>query len=237
MQRYFAKEMKENQVLLYDSDLHHIKNVMRMKNNDIIEVVYDQKLYECIVQYTQNNISISIQKQLTTLVDSIPKVTLLIPLLQETKMDLILQKATELGVDEIIPIITERSVVKIPPQKETKKQERWQKICKEASEQSHRINIPRIGKITSIEQLPEMKGVKLVCSTIRKKKNLKKLLKMNQSCDRIVIAIGPEGGLSLKEENLLNDMGFESITLGHRIMRVETVPLFVLSIINYEFME
>ena len=90
-------------------------------------------------------------------------------------MDLILQKSTELGVDEIIPIITERSVVKIDAKKEEKKLERWTRICKEASEQSHRIDIPKISNIRKILELKDIKGVKFVCSTTQKTKNLKKI--------------------------------------------------------------
>lgn len=236
MQRYFAKEKKENQMVLYDSDFHHIKNVMRMKPQDKIEVVYNETLYLCMIDDIENK-KIIIEKQIEHSNDSIPKITLVIPLLKESKMDLILQKATELGVFKIIPVITQRSMIKIDEKKEIKKLDRWKKICKEASEQSHRIDIPIIENILSIKQLEKIEGVKFVCSTVRKDKNLKKILKMNQSCDRIIIAIGPEGGFSLQEEKLLNGMGFESITLGNRIMRVETVPLFLLSVIQYEFME
>lgn len=237
MQRYFAKEKEKNKFILLDSDIHHIKKVMRMKNKDQIEVLLDKKLYLCEINNIETDIEIKIVKEIKTNQNKFPKVTLIIPLLKEQKMDLILQKSTELGVDEIIPIITERSVVKIDAKKEAKKLERWTRICKEASEQSHRIDIPKISNIRKILELKDIKGVKFVCSTTQKTKNLKKLLKTNPSCDRINIAIGPEGGFSIKEEKEFNELGFESITLGNRIMRVETVPMFVLSVINYEFME
>ena len=174
MQRYFAKEKEKNKFILLDSDIHHIKKVMRMKNKDQIEVLLDKKLYLCEINNIETDIEIKIVKEIKTNQNKFPKVTLIIPLLKEQKMDLILQKSTELGVDEIIPIITERSVVKIDEKKEAKKLERWTRICKEASEQSHRIDIPKISNIRKILELKDIKGVKFVCSTTQKTKNLKK---------------------------------------------------------------
>lgn len=237
MQRYFARKKGQNSFLLDDLDLHHIRHVMRMRNHDLIEVVFDQTLYLCEIDQIESNIQILLKERKKAFEESIPKVTLIIPLLKEQKMDLILQKATELGVDQIIPIITTRSMIHLDSKRETKKLERWNRICKEASEQAHRLSVPILSSIKTIEQLGTIDGVKFVCSTFEKKQNLKKLLKKNPKCDKISIAIGPEGGFSIQEEEQLNKQGFDSITLGNRIMRVETVPLFVLSIINYEFME
>ena len=166
-----------------------------------------------------------------------PNITLIVPILKEQKMDLILQKATELGVTEIIPIITKRSIIRLDEKDYDKKILRWSKIVKEAAEQSHRVDIPNITTIKTIKNLGIIEGKKFVCSTKEKTKNIKFIMKNVTTCDKINLVIGPEGGLDITEENLLNEMGFESITLGNRILRVETVPLFLLSIINYEFME
>lgn len=237
MQRYFTKEKKDNSFILSKDDLYHIETVMRMKNNDEIIVVYEETAYLCCIENVKVNTKINIIKELEKVDYSIPSVTLIIPLLKEQKMDLILQKATELGVSKIIPIITNRSIIKIKQGEETKKIERWNKIVKEASEQSHRIDIPKIEKLMTIRELENIEGLKLVCSTKEKEKNIKLVMKNNGFCDRINVVVGPEGGLTNEEEELLNKLGFESVTLGNRIMRVETVPLFILSILNYEFME
>ena len=93
------------------------------------------------------------------------------------------------------------------------------------------------GSILELEDLENMDGVKLVCSTIERKNTIKMFLQSHKTYDKIIIAIGPEGGLSLKEEQYLNSIGFSSVTLGNQIMRVETVPMFMLSVINYENME
>jgi 16S rRNA (uracil1498-N3)-methyltransferase len=122
-------------------------------------------------------------------------------------------------------------------EKEDKKKIRWQKIMKEASEQSHRNTIPILNGIYSLSELDKFDGLKLVCSTREKEKNVKKILKLNNTCDTINVVIGPEGGLEETEEDKLIKMGYISVSCGSRIMRVETVPLFFLSILNYENME
>ena len=237
MQRYFSKEKIDNKLVLNNDDLYHIKTVMRMKDNDEIIVVYDKKAYLCCLENVKENIEILIKNELEKVDYKTPNITLIIPILKEQKMDLILQKATELGVTEIIPIITKRSIIKLNDKDYDKKITRWSKIVKEASEQSHRIDIPNITTIKTIKELDNIEGKSYVCSTKEKSKNIKIVMKNVKSCDKINLVVGPEGGLDSEEENLLNKIGFESITLGNRILRVETVPLVLLSIINYEFME
>lgn len=232
MQRYFCKEKVNNNFILSNDDYYHITKVMRMKTNDKIEVVYNRNVYECLLDINED-ILITPIKSIETHNDQ-KEITLVIPLLKEQKMDLVLQKSTELGVNKIIPLITERSIVKDID--EEKKLLRWSKICKEASEQSKRNVIPMITKIKSIKEL-NIDGVKLVCSTNEKTENIKMFLHSQNIYDKMTIVVGPEGGLSPKEEQQLNELGFKSVTLGNRIMRVETVPIFMLSVLNYENME
>lgn len=237
MQRYFSKEKIDNMLILNEDDIYHIKTVMRMKDNDEIIVVYDKKAYLCCLENVKQNVQIKIKNELEKVDYATPNITLIIPILKEQKMDLILQKATELGVSEIIPIITKRSIIRLNEKDYEKKLTRWFRIVKEASEQSHRIDIPNITTIKNIDQLDNLEGKSFVCSTKEKVKNIKLVMKNIKTCDKINLVVGPEGGLDSTEENKLNKMGFESITLGSRILRVETVPLVLLSMINYEFME
>lgn len=236
MQRYFATEMKNNKLILSDDDHHHIKKVMRMNNHDLIEVVYDNKLYLCEIDNI-NNVDINVIEERTEKHDKYPFISLIIPTLKEQKLDLIFQKGTEIGVNEFIIVPYERSMVKYDSKKESNKLERWKKILKEASEQSHRLNIPNIKLCNNFNFIDELDGLKLICSTNEKDKYIKDVLKNNSSCDKIFLAIGPEGGISPKEEELLEKKGFLKITLGSQIMRVETVPIFLASIIKYEFTE
>jgi len=235
MQRYFASSRNGDLFYLRDGDLHHISNVMRMKSGDFIEVVYENVLYKCKVEFNKE-IDIVFDSIIDSVKNDFIEVVLIVPVLKEQKMDFILQKSTELGVSRIIPIITERTIVKVDD-KESKKIERWTKIVKEASEQCKRYDIPIIDNVKQIKDLNFDDGVKFVCSTLKNQKNIKNLMHNLNGCAKMYIVVGPEGGLSMNEEIKLNGLGFVSISLGNRIMRVETVPIFVLSVLNYELME
>lgn len=233
MQRYFALKKENDFFTLRPDDYYHIYTVMRMNIHDEIEVVYDKTLYlACLLENHQVK-AIKEVKQVKK--DTIEKV-LCIPLLTEQKFSFVLQKATELGIDRIVPLKTERSIVKLDNQKEGKKQERWYKICKEASEQSKRIDIPVIEQISNISDL-SFDGLKLVCSTREKINTLKNILRNQKKVVQIVFVVGPEGGLTIQEEENLIAQGFIPVCLGETILRVETVPITVLSILNYEMME
>lgn len=236
MQRYFAKNKEDKLFTLEESDYHHIKNVMRMKENETIEVVFDHTLYLACIQNVKGKMEIREEKLVQKEEMSDKKITLFLPFLKEQKLDFILQKSAELGVYKLVFIPLERSIIKVKEKKEVKLS-RWKKIVKEASEQSKRLSIPLIDSIESLEEMKELEGLNLICSTQNNLESIKKVVKKNSECDRINVVIGPEGGLSPKEENQLMTYGFLPITLGKRIMRVETVPLYILSVINYEFME
>jgi len=235
MQRYFSNKLEDNKFELNSDDLHHISRVMRMKTGDNIEVVYNSEVYICELEINDNINILVKEKAESKEVDPIEKV-LIIPLLKENKIDLILQKATELGVSKIIPVIMERSIIKLEKDRENKKIERWNKICKEASEQSKRVNIPIVTEVKSLREIENENGLKIVCSTKEKDNTIKKFLNNNKNYNKINIVIGPEGGITPKEEEYLNSIGFNSISLGNNIMRVETVPIYILSVINYENM-
>ena len=237
MQRYFAKEKNGNYFILGSDDLYHIRTVMRMKDNDKIYVVYEKTTYICCLENVKKDILIKIEETLKNDNKNNIQVTLFLPLLKEQKMDLVIQKATELGISKIVPTKTSRSIIRLDEGKESKKLDRWRRISKEASEQAHRETIPEIEEVIDINNVQLLPGLNIICSTIEKEKNIKYILQNNREYDRINIVIGPEGGLSEKEENRLKEIGYIPVTLGSNIMRVETVPIFVLSIVNYEFME
>ena len=236
MQRYFGVSKDDKYLYLEKGDYHHIKNVMRNSDGDLVEVVVDNKLYLGCIENVKSDINILIKKELEIESDFIPKVNLIIPILKEQKMDLILQKACEFGVSKITILPLKRCIVKADEKKIKSKLDRWNRILKEASEQSFRYNIPSVEFVDSIKYLSDLDGLKIVCSTKKNLENVKMVLKKNKKCDTINVVIGPEGGLDDAEEIMLNDLGFISTTLGNRIMRVESVPLFMMSIINYEYL-
>lgn len=233
MQRYFADDKKDNYIILSDSDMHHIKNVMRMGTNDNIECVYDKKIYLCNVGDVLEN-KFEIIREIFQNNEQQLEVTVAIGLVKEQKMDLILQKLTELGVSRIIPVMMERSIVRIDDIRFKKKKVRWETICKEASEQCKRNVVPEITDIMSIKDLKNINSdLKFVCSVKEKENLVNKYLQDEKNCATIIFVIGSEGGISDREEELLNSYGYQSVSLGRRVMRVETAAIYVASIMNF----
>ena len=230
MQRYF---IKNKDMLLEESDIRHIKKVMRMNINDKIEVVYNNKLHICEITSLEP-FNIKVIEELDEDKKTKIELTVAVALVKEQKMDLILQKLTELGVSRIIPVSMERNIVKLDKERFNKKKVRWESICKEASEQSKRTNIPIIEDIKSIKDLTkEDADLKLVASTKEKEKLLNYYLQSIEDCAKIIMVIGPEGGISDKEEDILVSNGYNRVSFGNLIFRVETATIYVASIINY----
>ena len=236
MQQYFSNKKENNHLYLSESDIHHIKNVMRMKDKDNIIVVYNRKKYLCEINLDNKNAKI-IEERKDNSENSI-KVSIAQGLIREQKLDTVLKMSTELGMYKYYPVIMERSVVKLDKNIYEKKVNRWQMICKEASEQSHRNFIPIINEIIDFSELINLDyDVKIVCSTKENLINIKNMLQNIKNCDKMLIVIGPEGGLSPDEEKLLIDKGFIPVSLGKRVLRTETAPVYVNSILNYDLME
>ena len=232
MQRYFAKDKTSKEIILHDSDIYHIKKVMRMNIDDEIEVVYDKKIYLCNID-SLDEFSLSIVSSYENDSELPISLTVALSLVTEQKFDLILQKLTELGVTKIIPLKTERSIVRIDKERENKKIVRWNNICKEASEQSHRVIVPIVTDIMNVTELKDIDAdIKLVCSLIDDSKSINNYINKNNNSS-VMVVIGPEGGISNNETNLLNSYGFKNITLGKRVLRVETAAIYIASIISY----
>ena len=233
MQRYFVKEKNNNYLILETEDLHHIKNVMRNKVGDLVECIYNEKLYICKINDLNNNmVEIIEEKEDNNELNY--DITIAIALVKEQKMDLILQKLTELGINRIIPVAMERSIVKLDKNKFNKKKERWIKICKEASEQSKRNKIPEITELMTIDEIAKLDvEQKFVCSTKIHDNLVNNYLQDNKTYAKMLFAIGPEGGIAPKEEEKLISNGFVPISLGSRIMRVETATIYIASIANF----
>ena len=235
MQRYFTKDDK---LSLSELDKHHIINVMRMKKNDKIEIVYDEIVYLCnINSISKKDVSYEIIEKLDTNSELSKKVTIAVPLVSEKKLDFIFQKCTELGIHDFIIYKCERSKVRVN-EKENRKIERWNLIAKEAAEQSFRNHIPNIYGIKDFDYLSNLDhDLKLVSSTKKVKKSIKNVLQNSTNYDRIIIVVGPEGGLTDSEENELLCSGYEAVTFGSAILRCETAPMFIMSAIKYELGE
>ena len=231
MQQYFAKSRKDNIMYLKESDLNHISRVMRMKENDKIIVVHDESSYVC-----------SLNKDLLSceIVDvfkdneKYPMFLVYVPFLQDDKMSYIFKHGTELGITDFVVVEYERCKYKLPKKDYEKKLLRWNKIIKEASEQSYRIHKPNLEKIISVKDIESIGNVNIVCSL--DKTDVKKICKVltTENCnDTISLVFGPEGGLSKNEEDVLSEKGFIKTSLGNDVLRTETVPLMIASILKY----
>ena len=233
MQRYFASVNEDYTVSLFKDDEHHVLHVMRMKKGDEIEVVDNQKLYLCRID-TLTPLSISAVHEIANDVEIKEDVTLLFALSKGDKNDLVLQKATELGVKKVALLNTERTVVKYENKDIPKKLERFKKIMKEASEQSHRLIVPELLGIFDLKSLPQTAFSDLNYVAYEKDASLiddafHGLTKGHS----VSILIGPEGGLSNQEIDHLTAQGFIRTSLGKRILRAETAAIYALSVIGY----
>ena len=233
MQRYFASIDNNYFVHLSKEDEHHICHVMRMKKGDEIEVVDDGRLFLCRID-SFNPLTISMIHEIANDVEIKEEITLLFALTKGDKIDLVLQKATELGVKKIALIESERTVVKYDDKDVNKKLERFRKIMKEASEQSHRLIIPELLGIYNLKNLS--KELLSDLNYVAYEKDANQINEAFQGLSKeksISILIGPEGGFSEQEINHLTDQGFIRTSLGKRILRAETAAIYALSVIGY----
>ena len=247
MPKFFVtqEQIKEKSIEIAGKDVNHIKNVLREKiGNEIIICNTDKEQnYLCeIMTMSEEKIECEIKELLEDKVESNIKVTIMQGLPKADKMELVIQKSVELGVNDIIPVEMKRCVVKLTDKDKQKKIQRWQKIAEVAAKQCGRDKIPQMGQIVNIKNicnLLEKYDIVLVAYENEKENTLKhELKKIKETYKKqeikIAIIIGPEGGIAPEEVEELRKNGVISVTLGKRILRTETVALNVLSIIMYE---
>ena len=245
MPRFFVKneQIKGTTIEILGEDVKHIKNVLRKQIGDNIEICDQdtEKSYICEIEKIENeSILTNIIKELQSYDENI-KVDIYQGLPKADKMELIIQKSVELGVNAIIPVAMKRCVVKIDSKDESKKITRWQKIAESAAKQSGRSTIPEIKNIVNIEKIIQLiKEYDCVIVAYENEKNntiKRELLEIKENIHdkvKIAVVIGPEGGLEEMDVEMLKQNGSKIVTLGHRILRTETVALNVLSVIMYE---
>jgi 16S rRNA (uracil1498-N3)-methyltransferase len=233
-------------------DVRHIGAVLRMKTGDEL-LLCDGKGTEYSVKIAhvdRSEIKTEIVNK-TRREIAYPRITLGQGLPKSDKMDWIAQKATELGVATIAPLVTERTIVKV--RDEEKRVSRWQKICREAAMQSNRPDIPSVGHIIAFNDFLRTPPAPSVCECSRERrantelqtlkllpweegtKPIKDVLRGKEGVKHIIILIGPEGGFSSAEAELATGRGFHPVSLGPNILRTETAAIAVLSIIGYEY--
>ena len=246
MPKFFIKteNLEENEeIWITGSDVNHIKNVLRKKVNDKLNICNSDttKNYECIIKnIEENKIVCKILEEVKSMSESDLNITIFQGLPKSDKMELIIQKSTELGVKAIVPVITQRTVIKLKDKDKQNKVDRWRKIAEVAAKQSGRDIIPIIENIINIADIKfdEFDKIFVLYENEEKisiKDEIEQLKNDNKEELNIGIVIGPEGGFAESEIEQLNlNQNVSVITLGKRILRTETVALVVSGILMYE---
>ncbi len=240
------EQIKGNRAFITGDEARHIRRVLRMRSGDeifffdgtgriyqgrIIEVDPFDVVIEILESWEKEDESIEIY-----LAQGIPK---------GEKMDFIVQKSTELGVRMIFPLITERTIPEMDEVSRMKKIERWRRISIEASKQCGRSDLPIIKDIRMLDSFlsknitGSLTGAKNELRIIlwegEKKITLRDFLRSQTRPERVVLLIGPEGGLSLREVERACSEGFRTVSLGHNILRTETAAIIAIGNILYEY--
>ena len=241
MQRYFITEENFKENIIRGDDVFHIYKVMRNKVNDLIEICFNECGYIAkITEISSDLVKYEIVSQIDKKTSNKPKITLVQGLAKGDKNDDIIKHSTELGVDNIILISMKRSIVKISNDKVENKIIRFNKIAKEAAEQSHRFSVPNVSLINNFNELNnDFYDLKLLLDEEEAKKIDGLLLNKIDIINfkNIAFVIGPEGGIDNNERELLIKKGFIPISLGDNILRTETASLAFLAMLNYKLME
>ncbi|MBR3834207.1 MAG: 16S rRNA (uracil(1498)-N(3))-methyltransferase [Lachnospiraceae bacterium] len=245
MHRFFVDNCNgfSDNIIITGSDVNHIKNVLRIRQGERILVSDGNGIdYECTVtDMDDDTVTARIEDVLKNSAELSTKITLFQGMPKSDKLELIIQKAVELGVYEIIPVITKRSVVKIDEKKASKKLDRYNGIAEAAGKQSGRGIIPQVKDFMSFKQAIEYaKNLDMNIIPYEEAKGLeysRQVIKDIKGKKNLGVFIGPEGGFAKEEVDMAIDMGAKCITLGNRILRTETAGLAVISIIMFEIDE
>lgn len=235
---FFQKnDISRGQVQLFGEDEKHIKTVLRAREGEEITLCDGEGMdYQCRIASLERGVLLDILSQRVCETEPKTKITLYQGLPKADKMELIIQKCVELGVDRIVAVSTERAIVKLD-KKEAKKLERWQKIAEAAAKQSGRGKIPEIGQQVlkfkeAVAEAKELDGA--IIPYEREQETGIRQFVQNFKGESVGVFIGPEGGFADEEIALAQENGITPITLGKRILRTETAGMTTTAILLYE---
>lgn len=242
MQHFFVipEQVGETEIYVTGQDVNHMKNVLRMKIGEQVEVSDgNNKKYLCEVSaYEEEQAVLRILEIKEADTELKSRLYLFQGLPKNDKMELIVQKAVELGAYEVIPVSMKRCVVKLDAKKAAKKVERWNSISESAAKQAGRSIIPKVSDIVSyreaLERAEQLDVVLVPYELEEGMAETKKLLHQIQPGQSVGIFIGPEGGFEREEVEQAIEAGAHPVTLGRRILRTETAGFTMLSILMFE---
>jgi len=232
-------DVSDKTVVLTGDNYHHIKNVLRLAKGDEILVKTGGNLsYLCSVSEFEENKVICSVKDIFEADTELPiRVSVFQGIPKGDKMELVIQKCTELGASEIIPVMTERSIVRLDDKKKKSKLARWEKVALGASEQSRRSKVCLVSEpVTFEEALAKAADFDHLIFPYECAEGFaftRKVFSEIMPGESVALFIGPEGGFSNKEAQLAEAAGVKTVTLGRRILRTETAAIFVLSVLGF----
>ena len=241
MQHFFVspEQVREEKIYVEGSDVNHMKNVLRMKTGEELTIGDgDGWLYVCVVEsYEEDMAVLKILEKKKDESELPSKIYLFQGLPKQDKMELIVQKAVELGVYQVIPVATKRAVVKLDAKKAKKKVERWQQIAVSAAKQAGRGIIPAVGEVCTYAQAlkyaEELDVVLIPYELAEGMKETRAILEQVKPGMRVGIFIGPEGGFERSEVEAAMEAGAAPVSLGKRILRTETAGMTALSVLMF----
>jgi 16S rRNA (uracil1498-N3)-methyltransferase len=228
--RFFVNKIADNTALIQGEDFNHITSVLRLDKGDAINIFnYEHGEFRAVITSIDRRdkiISVTAGEKVRAREQNSVKIAAAIALIKKENMELVMEKLTEIGVDEIMPVITRRSIIKI--KEEEKKQLRWEKIIHEAVKQCGRISAPLVHKTAgSVEELVKKagEGVKLLVWEKEEKNFLIDEALKSRDSGRILFFIGPEGGFEQSEAEHAVKNGFTPVSLGDTTLRAETAAI------------
>ena len=240
MHRFFTtpENITEEKVILRGTDVAHIRTVLRLKGGDRIQVLDGRGNCYTVILTTvgRDRIESTIfLKEDASNCESPLRICLGQGMVKGTGFDGIVRKSVELGVDKVVPVSASRCISKLSQEDAAKKIDRWSRIAREASKQCGRSSVPDIGsKSTTVKDfcfVNRESDLKLIFWEEERSLRIKDLLHKNQ-LNSVAILIGPEGGFSSKEVEISRKYGFQSVSLGPRLLRTDTAPLAAISILQ-----
>lgn len=244
MQRFFVEPHQidevAHQIHIAGTDVNHISNVLRMKQGEEVWISDGgKKEYRCAIEaFSLDEVLLHIIYAQEPDYELPSRIYLFQGLPKADKMELIIQKAVELGAYEVIPVETKRCVVKLDGKKAAKKVDRWQQIAESAAKQSKRMLIPNVHEVISFKEAlkyAQSMDIRLIPYELTKgMQETKEILAAIETGQSIGIFIGPEGGFEEKEVAAAIEEGAKPITLGRRILRTETAGLAILSVLMFQ---
>lgn len=234
--RFFVDRPVKFSVEITDQDAKHIRDVLRLRPGDVVEVVdASGELADIEIVQVSDTVLGKVVKAYAKKAP-VAQVFLFQALPKGAKMDDIVRQVTEVGVTGVYPVISERVVVKVEPDKAAKKAERWQKIASEAAKQSHRTSIPKVFEPLSWDSaLKELARFRQVVVFWEEEQSAELYEVLDPEANETALVIGPEGGLSEREVEDLKSVGAKTATLGESILRVETAAPVAAALVFYEF--